>query len=166
MYFEKIFEYGHDWEVVLSFIAWWIRSENFTRDIKEGDIVDDSGSRAVRSIEHTVRVIKRESNEIIIEKGAIMSDCKRNFLRDGEYYLNKVVDDKTGLDRTIEEVEKWLRKVSQAGPTRINFKKAVTEGMLFDSIGVGLFVENSNFSVECPTEWALSIRADVVRLPQ
>jgi hypothetical protein len=48
----KAFGYGHNWELVSSFLQWWIKSNNFHVDVKIGDNVN-GGRRAVRDIDHT-----------------------------------------------------------------------------------------------------------------
>lgn len=159
MYF-KSFAYGHDWELVSSFIQWWIKSGNFSKDIRIGDKVNGNG-KAIRDIDHTIRIIQKSPFELIIEKGAIMSDGPPRKLKDGELYLNKELLGSSGFDESFKKIENWLEKVWDYNPYLMNPKKAETESQRFDMIGTGLFVETID-----EIRWKMRISADVVGIPK
>jgi hypothetical protein len=152
----KIFEYGYDWKNVLSFIEWWIKSENCSKDIKIGDIVNERG-KAIRDVEHTILVTKNRF-ELMIEKSAIMSDGPPRKLKDHELYLNKSWFGLNGFDITIKKTKKWLQKNSNHDPYTMNLKKAKEEELNFDTIGIGFFVETNSRQ--------LHIIADVIGIPK
>jgi hypothetical protein len=156
----KIFEYGHNWEVVLAFIEWWIKSENFSRDVKKGDKID--GHKAIRDIDHTIRIIQKNKFELIIEKGFILSDGPPRELEDEELYLNKwFFFSGNGFNRSIRKIRKWLEETWDCNPCLINFQKAIIEELKFDMVGVGFFIEVYNGN-----KFKLRIVADVVGIPK
>jgi hypothetical protein len=158
MHFE-VFSYGHDWEELLAFVRWWIMSEGFSRDIKEGEQVDMGVS--VRDIEHTIKVSQQGEFCLLIEKGAIISDSPKKLLQDGEIYINKGLPGETGFDHAIKEVEQWLSEMWNCDPYQIDSEKATFEGMRFDTVGVGLCLSNHEDS-----DWKISITANAVGIPK
>lgn len=156
----KIFEYGFDWELILSFIEWWIKSSNFFKDIKEGDRV--ARGKSIRDIYHTILVTQKGEFELIIEKGVIISDNSPRELREGELYLNKwSFFGGSGFEKSVRKIKKWLKETQGCNPYLINSQKADMEALEFDMIGVGFFIETYD-----ENKWKLRILADVVGLPQ
>lgn len=156
----KIFEYGHNWEVVLAFIEWWIKSENFTRDVKKGDRID--GNKAIRDIDHTIRIIQDNKFELIIEKGFILSDGPPRELKDKEFYLNKwSFFSGSGLNRSVRKTKKWLKETWDFDPFLMNLNKATIECLEFDMVGVGFFIQTYDWN-----KFKLRIVADVVGIPK
>jgi len=157
----KSFAYGHDWELVSSFLQWWIKSSNFSKDVRIGDNVN-RGGKAIRDIDHTIRVTQKGKFELLIEKGAIMSDGPPRELRDGELYLNKRgLLGTSGFDKSVKKIEKWLEQVWDYDPCLMNPQKANMESQRFDMVGTGLFIETCD-----QIHWKIRIVADVVGIPK
>ena len=154
--FFKIFAYGFERENVLSFIQWWIKSENFSKDVKIGDVVDGGGN-AIRDIDHTI-VLTQNKFELIIEKGVITSDLPRR-KKCEELYLNKNFLGENGFDTTIRKTKKWLEKTWDYDPYVVNPEK--TKKIYDMMVGIGFFIENPN-----QEKWKLCITADVVGIPK
>jgi hypothetical protein len=154
----KIFEYGYDWEELLKFIQWWIKSDNFDKDTKIGDRV--RGGVAIRDVNHTILIVQKGNFELVIEKGAIMSDGPPRELKKGELYLNKWLLG-TGFDKSVKQIKNWLEKMGHYNPHLMNPQKADRESKKFDLIGTGFFIETPDFNT-----WHLRIVADVVGLPK
>ena len=160
MMYIKTFAYGHDWELVLDFLKWWIKSDKWSKDIKIGDDVD--GGKAIRDIDHTIRVTTKNKFELLIEKDAIMSDGPKRRLDLLEQYLNKeLLLGKTGFDKAVKEIEVWLKKTRDYDPRSVNPKKADLEGQKFDIVGIGFHIETADKIC-----WKLLITADVVGIPK
>jgi hypothetical protein len=161
----KIFEYGYNYMEVQSFIEWWIKSGRFTRDIKKGDRVD--GGRAIRDIDHTIKIIPNSIFEIIIERNIIINDYDGKEVRGlgkYEFYLNKkdlFCFGSTGFDKASKTIREWLYNMNECDPYIVNKRKALIEEQRFDMIGIGFFIETYKES-----EWKLRIYADVVGLPK
>jgi hypothetical protein len=157
-----MFEYGFDQKIVLSFTEWWIKSGNSSRDVKIGDKVN--GGIAIRSVDHTIRVTQNGKFEILIEKGAIMSDDNpKRILKDGELYLNKNngMFHGNGFNESVKKIGRWLEEVASCDPCSINPEKALMARQEFDTIGIGLYIESLN---EIGND--LRIFADVVGIPK
>ncbi len=167
MYF-KVFTYNY--QEALDFINWWINSGYFSVDIKKGDNVQRGmgvGGLAVRDVYHTIRVLQGENFDLFIEKGVITSDAPQRELKYGEDFLNQNVSNLeekgmsvTGFDVAISIVEDWLQEVWDCDPYFINEKKATTEQMRFDFIGVGFYIETYH------DDWKIHVSADVVGFPK
>lgn len=156
----KIFEYGFDWKLILSFIEWWIKSGNFSKDIKKGDRI--YYGKSIRDIDHTILVTQKGKFELIIEKGAIISDNSPRELKEGELYLNKwSFFGGSGFEKSVRKIKKWLEEIEDYNPYLINSQKADMEALEFDMIGVGFFIETCDGN-----KWKLRIVADVVGLPK
>jgi len=166
MYF-KVFAYGHDWQGILEFIKWWLRSENWNTDIKEGDKVD--GGSSVRDITHTILIRPKGRFELIIEKGVIFSDDDSpRKLKDGELYFNKPYKkggNETGFDIVVKRAATWLEGKWDCDPCEVNPEKADRESLNFDMVGIGFYIENPRGEDE-RDEWGLRIKADVVGIPK
>jgi hypothetical protein len=155
----KAFAYGFEEETVLNFIEWWIKSENFSKDVKIGDKVN-GGSRAIRSVDHTIRIDQSRQFELLIEKDAIMSDGSRKKLKKGELYLNKGLLT-NGFKESVRHVKRWLEEVEYCDPYLMDPEKAEAESQKFDMIGTGLFIETTdNYGQK------LLIVANVVGIPK
>lgn len=156
----KAFVYGYDWELALDFLKWWIKSGNWSKDIKIGDKVD--GGKAIRDIDHTIRVTQKNKFELLIEKDAIMSDGPKRSLKAGELYLNKksLLDD-NGFDKSVKKIKEWLEKIEDYDPRSVNPEKALSEGQKFDMVGIGFRIKTADEIC-----WKLLITADVVGLPK
>ena len=157
MYF-KIFGYGHDHKNILEFIKWWLHKGDgeWDKDIKKSDNVH--GFFFSKNIDRTVIIREKGEFDLIIEKDIIVSDRPRG-LKKGEMYLNK--DSMKGYFTAAEKAEIWLTTRRDCDPKEIDEKKAYEQGMRFDNIGVGFFLETIDQS-----GWILQIRADVVAIPQ
>jgi len=153
----KAFAYGFEEENVLSFLEWWIKSENFSKDVKIGDKVD--GGKAIRSVDHTIRIAQNGQFELLIEKDAIMSDGSRKKMKKGELYLNKGLLT-NGFKESVKHIKRWLEEVEYCDPCLMDPEKAETESQKFDMIGTGLFIETTNDG------WKLLIVANVVGIPK
>jgi len=157
----KSFAYGHDEKLISSFLRWWIKSGNFSKDIKIGDKID--GGNAIRDINHTIRILQKGKFTLIIEKDAIMSDGHRKTLKKDELYLNKNngLFCGTGFDQSIKKIEKWLDEMSFYDPYKMNSQKAQIESQRFDMIGTGIFLETCD-----DIHWKMRVTADVVGIPK
>lgn len=156
----KAFEYGHEWELVLDFLKWWIKSDNCSKDIKIGD--DINGGKSVRSIYHTICITQKGKFELLIEKDAIMSDGPKRSLKPNELYLNKKsLLGSTGFDRSVEKIGKWLKKTEDYDPRAINYDAAYLEAQEFDMVGTGFHFETIDKNYN-----KILISAVVVGIPQ
>ncbi|MFA5207793.1 MAG: hypothetical protein WC428_03975 [Candidatus Paceibacterota bacterium] len=156
----KAFEYGHEWELVLDFLKWWIKSDNCSKDIKIGDSVN--GGKAVRDIDHTICVTQKGKFELLIEKDAIMSDGPKRKLKSDELYLNKkLLLGGTGFDKSVKKIKEWLKKTEDYDPRAIDYEKACLEGQKFDMVGTGFYFETIDTSYR-----KILITASVVGIPK
>lgn len=154
----KIFGYGHEYKAILEFIKWWMRKgdEDWDKDIKKNDNI--KGFFYPNDIDRTVLVREQGKLNLIIEKDIIISDRPRG-LKKGEFYLNK--DSMSGFFKAAEQAELWLANRRDFDPSEIDQKKAYEQGMRFDTVGVGFFLETIDHH-----GWKLQIRADVVGIPK
>lgn len=157
MYF-KIFGYGHDYKSVLEFIKWWLHKGDgdWDKDFKKSDNIH--GFFFSKDIDRTVLVREEGRLDLIIKKDIIVSDKPRE-LRKGEMYLNK--DSMKGFFTAAEKAETWLSIRRDFDPSEMDEKKTYEQGMKFNTVGVGFFLETIDHH-----GWELHIRADVVGIPQ
>ncbi|MCX6761176.1 MAG: hypothetical protein NTZ84_03705 [Candidatus Nealsonbacteria bacterium] len=136
---------------------WWLKSGGWDKDIKINDKI--KGGFSVRDIVHTVLVREDGKFDLIIEKGIIFSDRSQRKLKKGEICLNKGL--MNGFARAAKKAEIWLESRCDYDPCEIDAKKAYEQGIRFDMVGVGFFIETVDHH-----GWELRIRADVVGIPK
>jgi hypothetical protein len=158
MYF-KVFGYGHNWEEVLEFIKWWIKSNKFSKDIIRGEKIN--GKTSVRDINHTIRIIECSEFELLIEKGIIASDLPAREMKPSEVYLNKGHLEDTGFNQAVQKIGEWLERLWDYDPYVIDDEKAMLISLEFDMIGVGFYICSNP-----DNPWKLHIVADTVGIPQ
>jgi len=155
----EAFEYGHNRKEILSLIKWWIGSGNSLKDVKIGDKVNGWG-KAIRSVDHTIRITQNGKYELLIEKDSIMSDGSRKKLKTNELYLNKGLLT-NGFKESVEYIKKWLEDAEFWDPYLMDREKAETESQKFDMIGIGFFIKATDNN-----GWKLLIVANVVGIPK
>lgn len=154
----NIFEYGSNWKNVLSFTEWWIKSENFSQDIKKGKKYRGKENISIRDIDHTICVIRKNEFELLLQKNIIFRDSLiSRRLKNGEFYINKGSLDKTGLEISLRQVETWLKEIKETSPYGINFEKTCSEGKNCNGVGQCFNIENTD-----KDSWKLKITADVI----